>query len=381
MNDKGFLAVTVMTYQHPKVVDNVLTEWEKLIADLGFDIYYFDSSPEDDTERVIRRHQEHCPNIYYTRIPSELSADIKFLMAFEKSSYQYSYRYVWPIKDRAYPDAVMVMNIYQKLIDGCDALEITAKHTSDIFEPYRYPEVYSSIGEFYRDLAWCATSIESTIYSMDTLLQSFDRNVMVSRYFMNGKCYFPHTYTLFHYLSEIKNPRVVCQRRGRNSNTLHYDHNASSGWTKANVGMQIFGEYWPKINQALPECYNNYKKEAIRNETNFYPLFGSVDGLINLNFNDPANRKYADHLLENWSDYSDVPTEIALATRNGDFTYIYVQFRYALQHLLEQEKMQEASELCFKNSWIRTHTDFCDNTDNAALFNELYNYCAARADI
>ena len=39
MSQNRFLAVTVMTYRHPQVVDHVLSEWEKYISDLGFDIY------------------------------------------------------------------------------------------------------------------------------------------------------------------------------------------------------------------------------------------------------------------------------------------------------------------------------------------------------
>lgn len=381
MSQNRFLAVTVMTYRHPQVVDHVLSEWEKYISDLGFDIYYFDSSPDNETEQIVRTHQEKCSHIYYKRFPSELSVEIKFLTAFDKSFYDHSYRYIWPIKDRAFPDAALMLNIYQRLIEGCDVLEITAKHTSDIFKPYRYTDTYTSAGEFYRDLAWCATSIENTIYNADTILHSFDKGTIVDRYFVNGRSYFPHTLALFHYLSELKRPVISCLRRGKGSNALHYDHNASSGWTKTNVGLQVFGYYWPLINRSLPECYSEYRRDAVRSETNFYPLLGSVDGLINLNFNDPSNAEYADRLLEHWSDYSDVPYEIATALRKGDFTTVYERFRTELQELISQNEIQEASELCFRNSWIRTYTDFCNNEDNASLFSELYDYCASHADV
>lgn len=367
MSEKRFLAVCVMTYKHPDVVETVLGFWVQLIKELNFDIYYYDSSPDNETEEIVKKYQEESDHIFYVRVPSDMSADEKFLIPYDRDNMPYEYSYLWPIKDRAVPDVALIAAIYQRLLTGCDILMVTPNYYNDPFNDEKLPESGMSAAEFYRDYAWAAADLQSAIYNYNTVLRYFNKKEIMDRYFFDGKCYFSHTAALFHCLASLKNPRISVIHTGKHTCTILSTVTAS-GWRKGSTGISVFGSYWPMINEALPDIYDEYKRAAIRKETNIAVLFGSVDGLIALNFHEPASKEYTKPMLSHWSDFSDVPEGVAEDIAGGSFDSAYLDFVNSFSDLLEKNDMKSLAILCHRNTWISYYTDFCQNAQMKEVF-------------
>ena len=132
--DKRFLAVCVMTYEHPQTVAKILKNFYFLAEELGFDIYYYDSSRDDETEKIVNDYQRKSKHVFYKRIPSDMSPDYKFLLPYDKANLPYEYKYLWPVKDRIVPDVTLIANIYQRLLMGTDILALSYGYANDFFK-------------------------------------------------------------------------------------------------------------------------------------------------------------------------------------------------------------------------------------------------------
>ena len=120
--DKRFLAVCIMTYEHPQVVNKLIRYWAPMADELGFDIYYFDSSRDNNTAEIVNEYRSNG-HIFYKKIDSDMAPDYKFLLPFDRSNLPYEYKYLWPLKDRLVPDTSFMINIYKKLIEELDEIQ------------------------------------------------------------------------------------------------------------------------------------------------------------------------------------------------------------------------------------------------------------------
>lgn len=365
MNDKKLLAIMVMTYRHPDTVRQVLPQWIALLKELDFDLYYLDSSPEPDTREIIEENEKRCDRLYYVRVSPDY--DRKGVLPYHKDFLPKQYKYFWPIKDRTIPTPELMMRIYMCLINGCDAVEISPKHPNDVFRPLKYQNEYTDCAELYRNLAWSAIDIQASIYSYDTVFSHYDEDMILERYPEPG---FNHTMGFFHYLAEMDSCKVSFVYAGtRSCNFLSMS--TPSGWRENNTGIQLFGYNWPKTNLALPEIYQPYRKEAVKAETSLPALFGSIDGMLSLNFSDKSNRKYVDQMLPDWDDYSDIPVEVARMIRDQDYNSVYAWFIDTLSGYLSADRIEDAAILCAGTQLFLDKTPFNDNPENKELLESL----------
>lgn len=374
--ENRLLAVCVMTYEHPQTVAKILRYFYILAEKFEFDIYYFDSSHHNETEEIVNDYKQKSKHIFYRRIPEEMNPDYKFLIPFDKVNFPYKYKYLWPVKDRIAPDMELMTNIYEKLKMGADILALSYIYLNDIFSEKTIPESITK-EEFYRDYAWLATDLYTIIYSYDTILSNFRENEITERYFfgndMQKKCYFPHTALLFHYLAKLKNPRIEIINMGRKRNHILSD-DIKGGWQDSNAGIEIFGLYWPRLNYALPSIYDQYKRYAIRKETNHVLLFGSIDGLISLHFYEQDSLEISKQMLQNWDDYSDISAETAEDISRGDFTSAYNEFQEKFYSCVCNSQLKNLAVLCHFNSWIKAFTPFCNDKKIAEVFDQADKY-------
>lgn len=374
--EKRLLAVCVMTYRHPDTVRIILNKWFELIKLFDFDLYYFDSSDDNKTEEIVNIFREKSDHIFYIKIGSDITPDEKFLLPFDRDYLSYKYRYLWPIKDRSVPNYALMTTILARLNAECDVIEIPCKYPDC---SYRFPDIPNNITkeEFYRDYSWSATDLYATIYNYDTILSHFDANTIKERYFDEDgryECCFPHFVTLFHYLAEISNPDIEIVNLSGGKKIL--STNTSSGWRDANTGMLIFGDYWQRVNNALPSVYNKYKRDAVRKETNLGVLFGSVDGLIGLGFHKDENRELAGKMLSHWCDYSDVPENVARDMTKSIFSTAYDFFIDKFTEYYSKGDRFSLGFFCVNNSWILSNTDFLNSDRLKTIYTEAVDfYC------
>ena len=365
MTDRKFLAVVVFTYKHPDTVYAILTQWMALLKELEFDLYYLDSSPDTSTKEIVESFQKRCSRLYYIRISPECDSEKKTRLPFNKDFLPYKYKYFWPIKDRVVPTPGLMLKTYMCLINGCDAVEISPKHPNDCFAPLKYKSEYTDCVEFYKDLAWSAIDMQSTIYSYDTVLSHYDEKMIIERYPEPG---FNHTMAFFHYLAEMRSCRIYFIYAGTKNCTFLSD-NVISGWRMNNTGIYLFGYSWPKTNKALPEVYKPYMKKAVKEETNLPALFGSIDGLLSLNFSDEVNSQYVKQMLTKWNNYSDIPISVARMIFEKDYNSVYLWFIDTLSGYLSEDKTEKAALLFAGTRMFIGNTSFYKN--NKQLMDDL----------
>lgn len=368
MNEKKLLAVCVLTYRHPDTIKNIIPQWLLLLRELDFDLYYLDSSPEPETKEIIEEYESQSSRIHYVRVSPEYKG--KGFLPYHKDFLRGCYRYFWPIKDRVVPTIGLMMGIYMCLINGCDAVEISPKHPNDTFKPVRYKDEYTDCAEFYRDLAWSAIDIQSSIYSYDTVFSHYDERMILERYPEPG---FNHTMGFFHYLAELDSCRIFYINAGTKKCTF-LSYPTPSGWRLNNTGLKLFGYNWPKTNKALPDIYAPYRTEAVKAETNLPALFGTVDGIMSLHFSDESNRKYADLMLQHWVDYSDVPVYIAEAILEQNYNSVYEWIIKTLNRYIAGEETQKAAQFCAGCRLFIERTPFYQNAGNRDTFDLLVSY-------
>lgn len=362
---KKLLAVCVLTYRHPDTIRKVLPQWLLLLKELDFDLYYLDSSPEPETREIIEGYEQLCSRLHYVRVSPDYKG--KGFLPYHKDFLPESYKYFWPIKDRSVPTPELMLRIYMNLINGCDAIEISQKHPNEVFAPLRYKSVYTDCAELYRDLAWSAIDIQCSIYNYDTVFSHYDEEMILERYPEPG---FNHTMGFFHYLAEMDSCTIPFIYAGKKRCTILSTY-TPSGWRLNNTGVELFGYNWPKTNEALPEVYSEYRDYAVKSETSLPALFGSVDGLLSLNFSDDSNRKYVEHMLTEWDKYSDLPVEVAQMIMKRDFDSVYRWFIDTLSGYLSSEQIDKASLLCSGTRLFLENTPFCNNSENKQIYDSL----------
>lgn len=312
------IAVCVPTYNHPDVVDDVLKNSIKAYYDCGLDIYYYDSSENNDTEQVVKKYQDAgFDNIYYIRIPSEFGYEKKVLMIFKGEGLEKQYDYIWPVKDRVYCPKVTLENILEVTNEEVDALLLGVTNIGNGIQ--MRTTTYEDAVAFYRDWGWLATSLDVIIYSKKLMLNESSAEKFRERHIMDYNApWYPFLY-FFNRITEIDNLKICMLRDERT-----YINNSPLGkslWERDI--FKIWLEYWIKVNQGLPECYNSYKKKVIKEASSLPWILGSESVLIDLYNKGILSLEVYEMIKDDWELISDIPLETVYQIASGTYDVLH----------------------------------------------------------
>jgi len=293
------VAMCIPTYNRAEVVEDTLGKGIEGYAKMGIDLYYFDSSPDDSTKKVVEKYiNSGYSNIHYVAVAD---GENKGALYFSGEGLEKKYDYIWPVKDRVWFEEPALVAIEGAMREGFDVIFL------GVLWCFSHPgigtKIYEKPEEFYEDWGYLVTSMDVTILNRKSMLDHLsyeDLNVYIPG--------FAQYELVFQQL--VRGNKKIKALVGRE--IIAFNSNmAASGW-KQNV-FSIWKENWIKVNQKLPDYYNDYKDIVIKQAGTLPWIFGTVNALLEYKEVGALVPEKLDSILENWERVSDIPKEKVIA--------------------------------------------------------------------
>ena len=304
------MVVCMPTCGHPNVIEDVLQHCAETYKRYALDVYFYDSSKDDETKKVIENYQGMgFDNLYYIAVDPEMSPVYKFENIFMLDQIEKQYKYMWYLRDRCWCEEKTLKLMYKAISEEYDLIFLDVGHP----EYKKEISVCDDANVFYHRCGDYATSMDTTIYNVNTMIKSkIDYKSFRERYNGEYRQTFFHFLLIFEQLSKKNNP-LICLLAGRNVTIFHSNY-GSSGWGKTR--LETWVDKWILANEKLPDCYT-MKDEIIKRTASFPWILGSIDILIDLQKRGILNDKYYKKIKDNWHRISDIPIETLYEIANG----------------------------------------------------------------
>ena len=304
------IAVCVMTYNHPDTIEDVLKESVDDYKELGIDIYYYDTSENEDTRNIIKDWQHRgYDNLYCVDYaPKELAVP-KMFQVIEGKGLQKEYDYIWPIKDRSWCPRATLEQIMEAVERGYDAIFLGVGGEIGQNTEYSRAEL------FYRDWGWLATSIDVTIFKRDSMIATYYRMVGEQIYERDRICGWYHYSTLLYMFYWKNNPLVyvICNEEAKINNSQL----SKSGWEERI--FEIWKDSWIEINESLPDVYDEYKAYITKKGASLPWILGNVLRLMELHEKGILTSENCGEVLQNWERVSNISPSVVQRIACGNY--------------------------------------------------------------
>lgn len=311
----------VPTYNHPDVVEDVLSNCAEHYKRCGIEIYYYDSSDNDDTKKVIERfNAEGYDNLIHVQVETGAPPHIKRDMIYTGVALKKHYRYVWMSKDRAWVEESALKEILDAADENYDAIIIATRPGDKTY--------IDSAEELYQRWAPISTSMNVAILNTESVLKDYTAPIP-----NRPMCDFGHFYALFDGLSRIDNPRIARIEMGKR---ICMSNLSESTWT--NDAFIVWKDSWIDINDALPDIYNPYKDYVIKKVASLPWILAERNRLLQLHELGVLTPETLSHALSRWERISDIPKGVVMDIANDNYDIRYdltqIQDRNELTKLL-----------------------------------------------
>ena len=297
----NYIAIGVVTYGHPEVVEHVLENCFKTYQACQLDVYYYDSSPDRRTEEVVKRYiDKGFDNFCYLRLPEGMGSAKKAELFFSGYGLKKDYTYLWLMKDRVMVESPLLLSLYETvMLDRPDVVLLNGYGDHDASS-----ELITDPADFYKRWGWEVTSMDTTLLKRDTILKGFEAS---QRDYTKAEpiFYFLHYDTVFRRLADMAAPQIRILS-GQHIK-LFSSPKGSPGWM--NELFDIWADRWIRENEALPACYDEYKDEVIRGRALPVEL-KSREGLLWLKDMGALRREQLPMILKNWGRISELPETV-----------------------------------------------------------------------
>ena len=301
MGEINYIAIGVVTYGHPEVVEHVLENCFRIYKACQLDVYYYDSSPDRKTEEVVKNYiDKGYDNFHYLRLPAGMGSAKKAELFFSGYGLEKDYAYLWLMKDRVMVESPLLLSLYEiVMLDKPDVVLLNGYGDHDTPS-----ELLTDAADFYKRWGREVTSMDTTLLKRESMLKGFEAS---ERDFGKDEpvFYFFHYDTVFRRLADMNAPqiRVLSGQHIK----LFSSPKGSPGWI--NELFDIWTDRWIRENEALPSCYDRYKDEVIRGRALPVEL-KSREGLLWLKTVGALRREQLSMILKNWSRISELPEKI-----------------------------------------------------------------------
>ena len=301
------IAMVIPTYNRPVTVDDTLGRGIDAYAKHGIDVYYYDGSTNDETQKVVQKYIDMgYDNIKYLSYQNQVGIG-RVCSMYNGVGLEKKYDYIWPVKDRVWFEEPTIVEAKKAMEEEHDIIFL------GVLECYTHPgigtKVYDIPEEFYADWGYLATSIDVNIMKWDTVLAelSYEEITKLS-----------DTYTHFDIVFRglAKAGRSVKVLVGEEIVAYNSD-TARSGYS-AQVFL-IWLHNWIEVNEKLPECYNSYKDMVIKQGGTLPWIFGSLASLLAYKENGAFDNADMKEVIDNWHRVSDIPKEKLLEIADKDY--------------------------------------------------------------
>lgn len=308
------MVVCIPTYEHPEVVEDVLAHCAEIYKRYGLDVYYYDTSEDDATKRVIEKYIKNgYDNLHYISMEPSVQLKKKLERIFSLKDLKKEYTYMWFLRNRCWCDEDTLQLMYQAVSEQHDLVFLDVGHPECESEF----SVCRDADAFYHRCGDYATSMDTAIYNIDTMLR-FDMDCFRQRYIGEYSSTFFQFIVIFDRISQKKVPDI-CLLAGKNV-AIYHSITGQSTWGDKRI--EAWGKRWIQANEALPECYTN-KEEIIKRTASLPWLLGSVEPLIKLQHKGILTPEYFDEIKVWWERVSTIPLYTLRKIAYGEFDVLY----------------------------------------------------------
>ncbi len=297
------MTVCIPTCGHPEVVADVLEHCAEIYHRYGLDMYYYDSSRDGETKKVIDSYRKKgYDNIYYIPMDPDMPLEIKFERVLMMEGIRKEYTYMWYLKERCWCGERMLRLMYRAMEKPRDVIFIDIEH-SDAGQELT---VCEDVNAFYHRCGMYATSMDAAIYHVQSMLRDgFDMDQFHKEHPGDYRGAFIHFMILFIQLAKKEKPSV-CIIAGKDAKIYNSPMGSGMGWRDSMI--QTFGPYWIRANEDLPDCYKD-KDEVIKKTASMSWLLGNREWLVCLHEKGILTPEYFEEIKGFWERVSDIPLE------------------------------------------------------------------------
>lgn len=310
------LAVCIPTYCNHEYIELLIDHEIDHYCELGFSLYIFDSSPDDDTFIVVDNYKKEYKNLFYYKFSPDIHSNEKVYNVFQMAGEEIECDYLWVRSDALLCDKVLLYAIKDYLKKEYDYIYtiIQGKEYKRIFE-------INDRQSFFEDYAWRVCLYGAAILNVKTVLSGIDWDYMTNRYLDDEKINFSHVCLYFEQMSRKSFNALVIDV----PEYLYYENGRKKQSSWRNDSLELWLKRWPAAINSLPDIYKN-KIRAIRafgSDGDFFKPYNLKilrdEGVLDLD----ACKKYKRY-IESYSGVSlQSFTEAVQSERNDETKYSF----------------------------------------------------------
>lgn len=297
--EKPSIAMCMFTHNHPNTVAQVLAATCLNYYFHGIDVYWYDSSEDDETLRIVESWiNRGYTNLYYVRAKGLQLAD-KWIAVSQGEGLVKRYDYIWPSKDRTIWPKMTLGAVKEHIVECPDIMYLEVR--GNALEPEN--NLYRDGITLYQRHSLGLTSIDTTLYRYDSVFSDTAEYLNALEITES----FTHFYLILKKLAESKNLKL-CVLQGKRV-TL-YDVATKYGWEKENRSFYTWKDSWIAANEALPDCYAPYREQVIKDVASQPWLLGGIGRLKELKAKGVLIVEKLNEIEKDWERVSDIPFEL-----------------------------------------------------------------------
>ncbi len=274
------IALCIPTYERQECVREFLYEYAEYYLRCGIDIYYYDSSPDNETFSVVSEFCKITQNVYYIPMPAEMHSNTKVFKIFQQYGLKKQYDFIWICNDAIRFSKKALTEIVERIDVGYDIVEVDPEDVEGLGL-----KVYEDFNLYLKECAWKLTLYGAAFLNSDTILRNINWQLYEASFLKKEVINFSHVSLYFNRIVEMKKFKALhIPIAGEEFKSSIYKR--MSGWHRDS--LFILCESWVNTIERLPDCYIE-KSEAIlksgqlknlKDESIFKHL--RMDGILNL---------------------------------------------------------------------------------------------------
>lgn len=261
------IGVCIPTYQKPELVADVLCNELALYHNLGFALYVFDSSIDDNTKNIVEQYQEKFDDLFYFRFPDSMHSNEKVYRIFQMASdHIISCEYIWIRSDAM----LCHKNFLRELVNYLDYDIIVTASQGIVKKGIRAVQNYQV---FFEEYAWQLCLFGAVILNVNRMIRNADWLYLSSKYLVEQHINFSHVCFYFEQILKVKNCRILTIDLPE---ALYHGNKKKIFSTWYSDFFDLWLVRWPDTINCLPSYYKN-KIKAIR----LNGVCGKYNGIYN----------------------------------------------------------------------------------------------------
>lgn len=195
------LALCVPTYKRADIIERFLHSEIDIINNYDIDLYIFDSSDDDFTQKIVAKYS-NSTKINYIRMDSHLSSSEKVFLIYQQFE-ESDYEYIWMTHDHTEIKEEAFQLILDSLNQKADFYVINL-HSSKFSS-----QVMLDMDEFMVKNAWILNRFGTAIISIPKVIKGTNWRYINGKYLRKKVMNYAHVGYYLERISQITNPRCV----------------------------------------------------------------------------------------------------------------------------------------------------------------------------